>query len=93
MTTRELIAQQCDAVKALLLKKNEAYGDSAISPLGVMAQGDPIELIAVRVDDKLSRIANKGGLAAAMSDTVTEDSVQDLIGYLVLAQIAYSQSQ
>ena len=44
---------------ALLLKKNAAYGDSALNPVMVFAGSDidPITRMGVRMDDKLSRLA------------------------------------
>lgn len=67
-------------VGEMLVRKNDAYGNSALSPLRVFSQADPIEQIKVRIDDKLSRLAR--GRAAG------EDVVADLLGYLVLLQIA-----
>src|SRR3954470_4467180 len=75
------IAQQCVQVAALLLKKNAAYGDSALNPLAVFARDlTPSERMGVRMDDKLSRLAR--GAADG------EDIETDLIGYLVLQRIA-----
>ena len=42
----------------MLLMKNEQYGDSALNPIGIFANGSAKELIAVRMDDKISRLAN-----------------------------------
>ena len=41
----------------MLLMKNEQYGDSALNPIGIFANGSAKELIAVRMDDKISRLA------------------------------------
>lgn len=60
----------------MLLAKNESYGDSAIQPVRIFSRADTREQLRVRVDDKLSRIAR--GHAAG------EDTVRDLIGYLIL---------
>lgn len=86
--TQKLILKTCDEVSELLMAKNKAYGDSAIKPLNVAAAGSALELIAIRVDDKLSRLRNGGGLAKALTQTSSEDTVMDLIGYLVLAKVA-----
>jgi len=80
MTTAEMIANECDALKALLLRKNAAYGDSALDPVRIFSKADPIEQIKVRLDDKLSR------LARGSSDD--EDVEQDLMGYLILLRVA-----
>lgn len=78
--TQKLIADECDAIKAMLLEKNKAYGNSAIEPLRVFSRADPEEQIRVRLDDKLSRIAR--GSAAG------EDVEKDMLGYLVLMRVA-----
>lgn len=76
-----LIAGECDEIKAMLLEKNKAYGNSALEPLGVFAKGLPPEtLIRVRLDDKLSRLSR--GEAAG------EDVEKDLLGYLVLLRVS-----
>jgi len=74
----DLVTQQ---VFDMLSEKNLKYGDSALNPSGIFAKCDPIELINVRIDDKLARIKN----GAANED---EDPEWDLIGYLFLKRIA-----
>lgn len=66
---------------ASLIAKNLSYGDTALNPIGIFAQGDPEQLIRVRIDDKLSRIRNA-------PDAFGEDPIDDLLGYLVLLKIA-----
>jgi len=79
-STPDLIRDECDAIRDMLLAKNAAYGDSALDPVRIFATSDPVEQIRVRIDDKLSRLSR--GAAAG------EDVVRDLIGYLVLLRIA-----
>lgn len=74
------IAEECDRLKALLIEKNRAYGNSALDPVRVFSKASPEEQILVRIDDKLSRLAR--GSAAG------EDVVQDLLGYLILLRVA-----
>ncbi len=76
------ITRTANAVRDLLLEKNAAYGDSALKPSNIFARGSAVENIACRIDDKLMRIKNKG-----LNDA-TEDTLQDLIGYLILLKIA-----
>lgn len=83
MTTAEKIAEKCDEIKALLLAKNAAYGDSALNPVRVFSNADPVEQIKVRLDDKLSRLAR-----GTNTDAVPEDTLNDLIGYCILLSIA-----
>jgi hypothetical protein len=76
----ERISEECDALKAMLLEKNRAYGSSALSPVRIFAKSDTVEQIRVRIDDKLSRLMR--GIAAG------EDVIKDLLGYLILLRIA-----
>lgn len=78
--TQERIAAACDEIKAMLLAKNAAYGDSALQPVRVFSDASPTEALRVRIDDKISRLAR--GASAG------EDTVLDLIGYLILLRIA-----
>ncbi len=77
---RDLDAVLAD-VRALLVAKNAAYGDSALNPLRLFAGDlDVAAQLRVRIDDKLSRLAR--GTAAG------EDVEKDLLGYLLLLRIA-----
>jgi hypothetical protein len=75
------LAAVCDEIKEILLAKNKAYGDSALDPVRLFSKADTVEQINVRLDDKLSRIAR--GHEYPGDDTVT-----DIIGYLVLLLVA-----
>ena len=76
------IKKECDEVATMLSTKNENYGDSAVNPIQIFSKLSASEAILARIDDKLSRIANCG-----LNDN-TEDTLTDLIGYLVLLKIA-----
>ena len=80
-STQDLIKEECDNIKAILLQKNKEYGDSAINPVRIFSNADTIEQINVRIDDKLSRIKNRG------AKIINEDTELDLIGYLILKRI------
>lgn len=82
MNTRDLILEESAAVTNLLLEKNEAYGDSALNPANIFASGNAVDNLCCRIDDKLMRIKMRG-----ITDE-TEDTVQDLIGYLLLLKVA-----
>ena len=82
MKTTDLIKEVADSVRDLLIEKNISYGDSATNPKNIFAKGNAIESLCERIDDKLSRISNKG-----INDE-TEDTVTDLIGYLILLKVA-----
>lgn len=79
-STAALIRTVCSEVAEFLINKNLAYGDSALNPLRIFSKADPIEQIHVRMDDKLSR------LARGKADQ--EDTKKDLLGYLVLEEVA-----
>jgi hypothetical protein len=74
------IAEECDAIKAMLLEKNANYGNSALDPVRVFSKASPVEQILVRLDDKLSRLAR--------GKEADEDVIRDILGYLVLLRIA-----
>ena len=86
MNSQELISKVCDEIKELLLAKNRAYGNSALEPKRIFSKSDPLEQIRVRIDDKLSRIST-GAVGDGHKHT-QEDTKMDLIGYLVLEQVA-----
>jgi hypothetical protein len=77
---QDLIAEECDHIRGILLEKNASYGNSVLDPLRIFSKADRIEQIRVRIDDKLSRIAR--GKASG------EDISLDLIGYLILLRVA-----
>lgn len=80
-STEELIKEVGREVVMLLLEKNKAYGDTANQPPQIFSKLSPIEAILSRIDDKLSRIKQVG-----LNDK-TEDTVLDLIGYLMLYRV------
>ncbi len=81
ITTAELITEIGQEVIDLLLEKNKAYGDTANNPPQIFSKLPADEGIKSRIDDKLSRIKNKG-----LSD-ITEDTIMDLTGYLILLMV------
>ena len=82
MKTTDLIKEVADSVRDLLIEKNINYGDSATNPKNIFSKGSAIDSLCAHIDDKLARIANKG-----INDE-TEDTVTDLIGYLILLKVA-----
>lgn len=77
-----------DVVKELatfLIEKNKKYGNSAIQPKRIFSRSSPIEQINVRIDDKLSRIANR-------QTNEDEDPELDLLGYLILKRVYHKLS-
>jgi len=76
---QSLIVSECDALKALLLDKNKAYGNAALEPRRIFSRASAGEQIKVRLDDKLARIEQG-------SDD-PEDAVLDFMGYLILLRV------
>lgn len=85
---QDLIREECDSIKNLLLSKNAKYGNSAVQPKRIFSKQNSIEQIKVRIDDKLSRIQNMGSAA-----DLDEDTVKDLIGYLILLKVSEKVSK
>ena len=75
------IGKVCEEVWHMLLEKNRKYGDSAIYPLRLFCKADALTQLDVRIDDKISRIKSR-------QDDEDEDVEMDLIGYLILKQVA-----
>lgn len=80
-STQNLIVEECESIKEMLLEKNRKYGDSAVNPIRIFSKASPKEQILVRLDDKVNRWKNQ------QSDE-DEDVILDLIGYLILYRIA-----
>jgi hypothetical protein len=53
MNTKEKIQFKCAELEDLLIKKNNAYGDSALNPVGIFSSLKASEAIRIRLDDKL----------------------------------------
>tara|TARA_R110002167_G_scaffold224191_1_gene429595 strand:+ start:3446 stop:3700 length:255 start_codon:yes stop_codon:yes gene_type:complete len=83
MTTNEKIIKELETIQKELIQKNIDYGDSLQNPLGVFQQ-DKLQGILGRIDDKLNRIKTVG-----LNDK-TEDTIGDLIGYLIHLKIMLS---
>ena len=69
----------------LLMQKNKAYGNTALNPTNIFSKLNATEAICARLDDKIARIKNKG-----INDK-TEDTVDDLIGYLLLLKMSMNE--
>lgn len=81
MNTENLIESVCSDIQKMLIEKNRAYGDSALDPVRIFSKSDAVEQIYVRIDDKLSRV--KRG-----HEYPGDDTIKDLVGYLVLLLVA-----
>ena len=75
------VKKVCNDIANLLIEKNKSYGNSALEPLNCFYKGDATTAIKVRIDDKLSRIMRG-------SEYHGDDTVTDLLGYLVLLKVS-----
>ena len=74
-----------EKIVKLLKEKNKAYGNTALNPPNIFSKLNSTEAICARIDDKLSRIKNKG-----INDK-TEDTIDDLIGYFLLLKMSMEE--
>jgi hypothetical protein len=79
---KDQIIKTCDDIRNLLVEKNVRYGNSALEPVRIFSKASTTEQLLVRIDDKLSRIKTTG------MEAPDEDTLNDLIGYLILLKIA-----
>ena len=86
MRTEQDIERVMSGIQKMLIDKNRAYGDSALEPMRVFSKSDTIEQLYVRIDDKLSRV-QRG------HEYPGDDTIFDLIGYLVLLLIAKERDE
>ena len=80
--TQQKIHEIMNAMKDLLLYKNQKYGDSAINPKGIFYKGDSTNSILIRLDDKLGRVMSNTEEKPLVND------VCDIIGYCTLLLIS-----
>jgi len=84
--TENKITEVMANIEGMLIAKNRAYGDSALDPVRVFSKQDNIEQLYVRIDDKLSRV-QRG------HEYPGDDTIFDLVGYLVLLMIAKERDE
>lgn len=79
----QAIQQECESIGKMLISKNRAYGNSVFDPIHIFSKTDWENQIKIRIDDKLCRI-KKGG------EYPGDDTIMDLIGYLILLRVGRS---
>ena len=84
--TEDYIKEVAREVVLLLLEKNKNYGDTANNPPNIFSKLNAREGICARIDDKLSRIKTLG-IDKATDLASSEDTIKDLIGYLILLKV------
>ena len=80
------LAAILDPLAKMLSEKNKAYGNSALDPIGIFSEANAVEILKVSIDHKLSRIARG-------KEYANEDSVTDLIGYLLILKMALNEEE
>jgi len=80
MIIAEEIITECKDIGTMLIAKNKAYGNSVFEPIGIFAKTDWENQINTRIDDKLSRVSRG-------SEYPGDDTILDLIGYLILLRV------
>mgnify|MGYP006273569655 CR=1 FL=1 len=75
----ELIEQVCNSMRDMLIKKNYSYGGNVFEPLKLKEGMTNIDMIDVRISDKLNRLI-KG------EEYEQEDTLNDLAGYILLRE-------
>ena len=81
----DLLSDVLTDVERVLTEKNRKYGNSALEPSRVFSRASPLEQLNVRIDDKISR------LQSGQPDD-QEDAAFDLLGYLLLREVAKRQA-
>jgi hypothetical protein len=84
--TEESIERVMFGIQKMLIEKNRAYGDSALEPVRVFSKTETTEQLYVRIDDKLSRV-QRG------HEYPGDDTIFDLIGYLILLLISKERDE
>src|SRR6185436_939480 len=79
-TTGYRAAEWLRKVAETLEQKSISYGDSVGKPLRIFSKADSSEGIRVRLDDKLSRIANGGRWPG-------DNDLGDFVGYVALLAV------
>ena len=85
--TQQKITEITEAMRDLLLYKNQKYGDSALNPKKIFYKGDARNSILIRLDDKLGRIMANADATPRIND------VADIIGYCTLLLISMGATQ
>lgn len=85
MSFNDQVNYALNGIYAMLIEKNQAYGNAALDPARIFSKASSQEQLLVRIDDKLSRI-QRG------HEYPGDDTLDDLIGYLILLKIARMES-
>lgn len=86
--SERIIADTCDEIKNLLIRKNHDYGNS------FSKQFEKYGLLSgiIRLDDKMSRLDSLIQNKALVNESI-EDTVADIAGYAILLLIELMKKQ
>ncbi|KIO62115.1 hypothetical protein B4065_3335 [Caldibacillus thermoamylovorans] len=86
--SERIIADTCDEIKNLLIRKNHDYGNS------FSKQFEKYGLLSgiIRLDDKMSRLDSLIQNKALVNESI-EDTVADIAGYAILLLIELRKKQ
>ena len=86
--SERIIADTCDGIKNLLIRKNHDYGNS------FSKQFEKYGLLSgiIRLDDKMSRLDSLIQNKALVNESI-EDTVADIAGYAILLLIELRKKQ
>lgn len=79
----EAIINTCEKMAAFLVEKNTMYGNAILHSPNIFSNTTPLQKIADRLDDKVSRVISG-------KENDPEDAKLDIIGYLLLEQAILS---
>lgn len=93
--TQAAIQDVCDELKALLLRKNKDYGDSAFKSPILTPGISPAVAQRIRMSDKIERLTNllSRETDPAVADESLIDTFLDLAGYSILQVIELRRQQ
>jgi hypothetical protein len=90
MNYKTLIEAQYKSMCDKQIAKNEDYGNSAFEDIEVMGRQIPaIDACLSRMSDKLKRLQSKD----LMVDETLDDTLIDLVGYIVIYSILKNKEQ
>lgn len=83
----ELIANEFNSIRDLVVKKNTDYDSAVFKPIGVFTSTTALEQIKTRLDDKLKRLQHFYHNDGSEGLHYDEDTEADVIAYLVLKRV------
>lgn len=83
-----MLEKHVSELSTLIIKKNERYGNSALTPPALCPTLTAKEGIQVRLGDKFARMAHLVETDEVVAEEPLRDTVRDIIGYCLLWLVA-----